>query len=219
MFLVGYFLINQVDKNGWFDISIMLNTMSILSKMSDRKRNSQKGQNLFPNVLKHLTKATFIIQKNQFYLMFLQSSNLRTKTFFPLLLFFFFFSCAEKEPRIDYEYYKTGEKKEEKIYDYKTKSYNGLYKKWHKNGVLGMQGNLYQSQKNGLFTYYDVEGWKNCEATFKLDKRWGNWYYFNELGDTTKILVYEGGTRNLNGYEPAIDQKAKGPKTKVNVVK
>ncbi len=111
---------------------------------------------------------------------------------------------CNREPKIEVEYYKTGEKKEEKTYDPVQKAYTGAVTQWHKNGQVGMTGTMKLSRKDGLFTYYDKEGWKNCEATYNMGKRWGNWYYFNEEGDTVKIAVYEGGDKSkeeLRGFK------------------
>jgi len=100
-------------------------------------------------------------------------------------------SKTDKLPEKLY-YYNTGELRMKKFIDPETKTFEGVFYMWHKNGKRALKGNLVNNERQGEIIYYDKEEIPNCYAYYDNGKKHGKWIYL-EKGDTTKIATFENG--------------------------
>lgn len=72
---------------------------------------------------------------------------------------------------------------------------NGLFKIYHKNGILEMIGTIEDNLNQGKWTYYYQSGQIESEGYFKDDLPTGLWKWYHENGNLKEIGTFEKGNR------------------------
>jgi len=74
-----------------------------------------------------------------------------------------------------------------------TKTFEGTFYMWHKNGKMALKGNLVNSERHGEVIYFDKQQVPNCYAYYDNGVKVGDWIYLKK-GDTTKIATFQADT-------------------------
>jgi len=99
--------------------------------------------------------------------------------------------------------------------EYLNDTLSGIFKEWHTNGQIKTEGFYLKGFFDGLWTYYntlgivvgkaefkigsgtltayDILGKKIREVNYVLNQKHGNEYFFNNIGEIEKTIVYENG--------------------------
>jgi len=116
-------------------------------------------------------------------------------TFTFLLVSITLISCntiPSEKPQEKLYYYNSGELRMKKFIDTKTKTFEGPFYMWHKNGKYALKGNMLNSERHGEIIYYDEQEVPNCYAYYDNGEKTGTWVYLKK-DDTTKIATFEKG--------------------------
>lgn len=90
-------------------------------------------------------------------------------------------------------YYSDGKLKMKKYVNPETKTFEGDFYMWHKNGKMALKGYLVNSERHGEVIYYDKQERPNCYAYYDNGIKVGDWIYL-EKGDTTKVATFQADT-------------------------
>ena len=70
---------------------------------------------------------------------------------------------------------------------------HGVWKTWHTNGQLSIDGQYEQDKRVGFFTYWYPNGQKSAEGQYRDDQPHGTWVWWHENGQKATAGEYRDG--------------------------